>query len=162
MSAPHVFSAVNLMSELVIPTGDDDRYWMQLTDDVRQRPLLFDCTNGAWTNLLSIRPGGRLKCHYHTGPVHAFTLRGSWRYLEHDWVAGEGTFVYEPPGEIHTLEADPKAGMTTFFVTRGALIYTDAQGQQIGFEDVFTRLARFRRHVAENGLDPKVIDGMIR
>jgi 2,4'-dihydroxyacetophenone dioxygenase len=157
-----MFSAVNLMSELVIPTGADDRYWMQLTEDVRQRPLLFDCTNGAWTNLLSIRPGGRLQCHYHTGPVHAFTLKGSWRYLEHDWVAGEGTFVYEPPGEIHTLEADPKAGMTTFFVTRGALIYTDAQGQQIGFEDVFTRLARFRRHVAENGLDPKVIDGMIR
>ena len=162
MSAPHVFSAVNLMSELVIPTGDDDRYWMQLTDDVRQRPLLFDCTNGAWTNLLSIRPGGRLQCHYHTGPVHAFTLKGSWRYLEHDWVAGEGTFVYEPPGEIHTLEADPTTGMTTFFVTRGALIYTDAQGQQIGFEDVFTRLARFRRHVAENGLDPKIVESMIR
>ena len=59
--------------------------------------------------------------------MHAFTLKGSWRYLEHDWVAGEGTFVYEPPGEIHTLEADPKTGMTTFFVTRGALIYTDAE-----------------------------------
>jgi len=157
-----MFSAVNLMSELVIPTGDDDRYWMQFTEDVRQRPLLFDCTNGAWTNLLSIRPGGRLQCHYHTGSVHAFTLKGSWRYVEHDWVAGEGTFVYEPPGEIHTLEADPKTGMTTFFVTRGALIYTDAQGQQIGFEDVFTRLARFRRHVSENGLDPKIIEGMIR
>jgi hypothetical protein len=108
-------------------------------------------------------PAGRAaQCHYHTGPVHAFTLKGSWRYLEHDWVAGEGTFVYEPPGEVHTLEADPKTGMTTFFVTRGALIYTDAQGQQIGFEDVFTRLARFRRHVAENGLDPAVVERMIR
>lgn len=161
MSA-HVFTPVNVMNELVIPTGDDDPYWMQLTEDVRQRPLLFDCTNGAWTNLLSIRPGGRLACHYHTSPVHAFVLKGSWRYLEHDWVAGEGTFIYEPPGEIHTLEADPKVGMTTFFVTRGALIYTDARGTQTGFEDVFTRLARFRRHVAENGLDPKVIEGMIR
>jgi hypothetical protein len=89
-------------------------------------------------------------------------LKGSWRYLEHDWVAGEGTFVYEPPGEIHTLEADRKTGMTTFFVTRGALIYTDPRGQQIGFEDVFTRLERFRRHVAENGLDPAVIERMIR
>jgi hypothetical protein len=77
------------MSELVIDTEGDDKHWIQLTEDVRQRPLLFDCTNGAWANLLSIRPGGRLKCHYHTGPVHAFVLNGSWRYLEHDWVAGE-------------------------------------------------------------------------
>ena len=162
MASPHVFSPVNLMNELVIDTEGDNRHWIQLTEDVRQRPLMFDCTNGAWANLLSIRPGGRLQCHYHTGTVHAFTLKGSWRYLEHDWVAGEGTFVYEPPGEIHTLEADPKTGMTTFFVTRGALIYTDAEGRQIGFEDVFTRLERFRRHVAENGLDPAVIERMIR
>ncbi|HET6619473.1 MAG TPA: 2,4'-dihydroxyacetophenone dioxygenase family protein [Dongiaceae bacterium] len=162
MADPRVFSPVNLVSELVIDTEGDNKHWIQLTDDVRQRPLMFDCTNGAWANLLSIRPGGRLECHYHTGPVHAFVLKGSWRYLEHDWVAGEGTFVYEPPGEIHTLEADPKTGMTTFFVTRGALIYTDNRGQQIGFEDVFTRLARFRRHVAENGLDPAFIERMIR
>jgi 2,4'-dihydroxyacetophenone dioxygenase len=67
MASPHSFSPVNLMSELVIETAGDDRHWIQLTDDVRQRPLLFDCTNGAWANLLAIRPGGRLKCHYH-GP----------------------------------------------------------------------------------------------
>ena len=162
MSSPHVFSPVNLMSELVIPTEGDNEHWIQLTEDVRQRPLLFDCTNGAWANLLSIRPGGQLKCHYHTGPVHAFTLKGSWRYLEHDWVASEGTFVYEPQGEIHTLQADPKTGMTTFFVTRGALIYTDQSGRQIGYEDVFTRLARFRLHVAETGMDPAIVEGMIR
>lgn len=52
--------------------------------------------------------------------------------------------------------------MTTFFVTRGALIYTDQGGRQIGYEDVFTRLARFRQHLAENGLDPAIADGMIR
>ena len=33
---------------------------------------------------------------------------------------------------------------------------------ECGFEDVFTRLARFRRHVAENGLDPAVVERMIR
>ena len=77
-------------------------------------------------------------------------------------MAGAGTFVHEPPGEIHTLQADPKTGMTTFFVTRGSLIYTDAHGRRTGFEDVFTRLGRFRRHVAENGLDPAVIERMIR
>ncbi len=78
-------------------------------------------------------------------------LEGAWRYLEHDWVAETGSFIYEPPGEVHTLHADEKRGMSTFFVTRGSLVYTDARGKQIGFEDVFTRLARFREHLAAAG-----------
>jgi quercetin dioxygenase-like cupin family protein len=35
--------------------------------------------------------------------VHAFTLRGEWHYLEHDWIAKTGDYVFEPPGETHTL-----------------------------------------------------------
>src|SRR5690606_38442195 len=111
LSHQHHFPPMNVMSEIVDDTEGDSPPWIQLTEDVRQRPLLFDCTNGAWSNLLSIRPGGQLACHYHTGPVHAFTLKGSWRYLEHDWVSPQGTFVYEPPGEVHTLQADPQTGM---------------------------------------------------
>jgi len=30
-------------------------------------------------------------------------MRGHWRYLEHDWIAKPGTFIYEPAGEAHTL-----------------------------------------------------------
>jgi outer membrane protease len=30
-------------------------------------------------------------------------LKGKWKYLEHDWVAEAGSYVFEPPGEIHTL-----------------------------------------------------------
>ena len=29
-----------------------------------------------------------------------YVIKGSWRYLEHDWVAEEGGFVYEPPGKF--------------------------------------------------------------
>jgi 2,4'-dihydroxyacetophenone dioxygenase len=77
-------------------------------------------------------------------------------------LAETGSFIYEPPGEVHTLVADEKRGMTTFFVTRGSLIYTDKAGKQIGYEDVFTRLARFREHLAESGLDQTVADHLIR
>ncbi len=35
--------------------------------------------------------------------MHGFVLKGHWHYLEHDWVAEEGGYVYEPPGETHTL-----------------------------------------------------------
>jgi hypothetical protein len=36
-------------------------------------------------------------------PVTGYVLRGRWHYLEHDWVAEPGAFLFEPPGETHTL-----------------------------------------------------------
>ncbi len=38
------------------------------TDEVQFRPLMFDCSNGAWSNVLKVTPGGSLACHYHTAP----------------------------------------------------------------------------------------------
>jgi hypothetical protein len=156
------FSSVNEMSEIVQNVSADDPLWVPITDQVQFRPLMFDCSNGAWSNVLKVSPGGSLACHYHTAPVHAFVLEGAWRYLEHDWVAETGSFIYEPPGEMHTLYADETRGMSTFFVTRGSLVYSDAAGKQIGFEDVFTRLARFREHLSALGLDQTIADQLIR
>jgi 2,4'-dihydroxyacetophenone dioxygenase len=159
---PVQYQSVNEVTEIVDRAGDADPLWMKLTDAVELRPLMFDCSNGAWTNLLRVSPGGSLARHYHTAPVHAFVVKGAWRYLEHDWVAETGTFIHEPPGELHTLVADAQRGMTTFFVTRGSLVYTDEKGLQIGFEDVFTRLKRFRNHLRERNLDPSLAERMIR
>jgi hypothetical protein len=30
---------------------------------------------------------GKIGTHYRVGTVRRYTLRGYWRYLEHDWVA---------------------------------------------------------------------------
>ena len=56
---------------------------------------------------LRVRKSGVLSRHRHPQPVHAFVLKGEWRYLEHDWVATEGSYAYEAPGETHTLVVDP-------------------------------------------------------
>jgi hypothetical protein len=157
-----LFATSNEVTEVIQHSNDDDPMWFDLSKDVRVRPFLFDCSNGGWSNLLRVRPGGQLATHYHVGTVQAIVLSGSWRYLEHDWFAKQGTFVYEPPGEIHTLIADPAHGMTTFFVNRGCLIYTDKNGRQTGFDDVFTRLAMFREHLKAKGLDPAIAEGLIR
>ena len=72
-------------------------------------------------------PGASLGLHAHTGSVRGLTLRGNWRYLEHDWVAGPGTFIYEPAGEAHTLvitETSPEPALI-FFVVEGSLVYLD-------------------------------------
>ena len=52
---------------------------------------------------------------------------GRWRYLEHDWIAEPGTYIYEPAGEAHTLviTEDSPEPMIAFFVVEGGLIYLD-------------------------------------
>jgi hypothetical protein len=95
--------------------------------------------------------------------VHAFTLRGRWHYPEHDWWAEEGTYSFEPPGDVHTLTVpqDVEEMITLFHVT-GAYIYVDAAGRPEGVEDVFTKLENTRRHYAENGLSVESVEQLIR
>jgi 2,4'-dihydroxyacetophenone dioxygenase len=50
-------------------------------------------------------------------------MKGRWHDLEHDWVAEEGSFALEPPGETHRLVAhEGCTEMTTWFHVIGALI----------------------------------------
>jgi hypothetical protein len=78
-------------------------------------------------------------------------------------VAHEGTYVYEAPGETHTLVVDPGVEeMITFFQVNGAMIYVDPQGHCTGFDDVFTRIDKCRKHYAANGLGAGYVDQFIR
>ena len=116
-------------------------------------------------NLLRVRKSGVLSRHIHPSWVTGYVIKGSWRYLEHDWVAREGSFVYEPPGEIHTLVVDEQAGATemiTFFNISGAMVYVDANGNSTGYEDVHTKIAMCRRHYEACGLGAGYVDQFIR
>ena len=125
----------------VIPT--DERVWVPVDDNVWFRPLLFCVSRGYWMNLLKVRRAGVLSRHRHPLPVHGYVLKGKWRYLEHDWVATEGAYVYEAPGETHTLVVDP-------------------DGKCLGYDDVFTRIDKCRAHYADNGLGAEYVDQFIR
>lgn len=100
------------------------------------------------------------------GWVTGYVIKGAWRYLEHDWVAREGAFVYEPPGEIHTLVVDAAAGaapeMITLFNIHGAMVYVDDAGKQTGYEDVFTKIDMCRRHYNACGLGAEYVDQFVR
>src|SRR5690606_33529564 len=98
-------------------------------------------------NLLRVRKSGVLSVHRHSGEVHAFVLKGRWYYLEHDWIAEEGSYAYEPPGEIHTLYVpEDVPEMITMFHATGAYVYIDAEGNAVGYEDVFTKIDHCRKH----------------
>src|SRR2546426_177987 len=82
---------------------DDNRRWVPYAEGVWIQPCCFSVTSGGFSVVLKGLPGAKLGTHYHVGTVRGYTMRGRWRYLEHDWVAEPGTFIYEPAGESHTL-----------------------------------------------------------
>jgi len=151
------------IAEVAIP--EDERVWVPQAKDVWFRPLLLNTVTGSWCNLLRVRKSGVLSRHIHPSWVTGYVIKGSWRYLEHDWVATEGSFVYEPPGEIHTLVVDEASGaqeMITFFNIHGAMLYVDEDGKHTGYEDVFTKIEMCRTHYEANGLGREYVDRYVR
>lgn len=134
---------------------DDEKAWVPQAPGVWFKPLLFHVSQGYYINLLRVRKAGVLSRHRHSGPVHAFTLRGRWLYLEHDWEAVPGSYAFEPPGETHTLVVpDDVEEMVTLFHVTGGYTYVDPDGAALGYEDVYTKLDNARRHYAAIGLGP--------
>ena len=141
---------------------EDERLWVPQAENVWFRPLLLDATGGSWVNLLRVRKTGVLSRHRHPAPVHGYVIRGSWRYLEHDWVAREGDYVYEPPGEVHTLVVEHVAEMITLFHVFGALIYYGPDDEPRGHDDVHTKIEMCRRHFAAVGLGEEFVTQFVR
>lgn len=140
----------------------DEREWVPASAaGVWMRPLLFDTLQGAWVNVVRMRTEGFISRHAHPAPVHGYVLSGSWHYIERDWIASAGSYVYEPAGDIHTLMALPGESMTLFWIS-GALIELDEQGQTIGYADVFTRIEQASRYYASNGLGADHVRKYIR
>ena len=151
--------------DLVVPSviPEDDRVWVPQADQVWFRPLCLNASQGYWVNLLKVRKSGVLTRHRHPNPVHGYVIKGRWHYLEHDWVAEEGGYVYEPPGETHTLVVpDDVEEMITLFQVNGIMYYVDPWGKHLGFEDVFTKIDMCRGHYEQVGLGGNFVDQFIR
>lgn len=78
---------------------------------------MFDLSNNSFAVVLRCAPGSGIDRHYHTGSVAGYCLQGAWKYKEHDWIARPGTFVYERPGEAHTLQIVGNETMVSFFMS---------------------------------------------
>jgi 2,4'-dihydroxyacetophenone dioxygenase len=116
----------------------DERWYAPLSPTVGTRPLFISPTQNRWCDILYASAAGLVNRHYHPQQVFAYTISGKWGYLEHDWVATKGDFVYEAPGEAHTLVAyeSDEPMMVTFNVT-GPLIWLDENGEPSGTFDAF-------------------------
>ena len=108
---------------------EDERYYVPISDTVSSRPLWISPQRNQWCDILMAKGAGLVNRHYHPHEVFAYTISGKWGYLEHDWTATAGDFVYETPGEGHTLVAyEHKDPMRVFFNVKGPLIWLDEHG----------------------------------
>ncbi|MGQ0429458.1 MAG: 2,4'-dihydroxyacetophenone dioxygenase family protein [Gammaproteobacteria bacterium] len=113
--------------------------------------LQVDTAAGLWVIRVRFEPGVTIQRHRHTGDVLAFTLRGSWRYLEYPDVNTAGSYLYEPAGAIHTLHVPATNQETTdvFFAIRGANLNLDADGKVEAVLDAATVLEIYRAQCRE-------------
>ena len=94
---------------------------------------------------------------------HAGGLGGKWGYLEHDWTATAGDFVYETPGEGHTLVAyESDEPMKVFFQVTGPLIWLDERGEPDGYFDVHSYIALCRAHYDKVGIGADYVERLFR
>src|SRR6059058_28967 len=117
---------------------EDDRFYAPLSETVGTRPLWISPSQNRWCDVLMCRGAGLVNRHYHPQQVFAYTISGKWGYLEHDWIATAGDWVYEAPGESHTLIAyECDEPMRVTFNVTGPLIWLDENGEPNGTFDVF-------------------------
>lgn len=126
--------------------------WIEQAPGVWFKPLRLSPATGTWANLLRVEAAGRVSRHRHLGSVQAWVLAGSWRYLEHDWVARPGDYVFEGAGDVHTLVVEPGEPMETLFVIDGPYEYVDDDGQVTRVESAQSKLDAYRAHCEQAGI----------
>ena len=73
----------------------DERIWVPQTADVSFRPLLLNVTQGYYV-ISSACAAQACSRAIATPAPHGWVIKGRWSYLEHDWVAEEGSYVSNP------------------------------------------------------------------
>ena len=103
--------------------------WLPMGLGAEAQVKYFRCDpiRGELIALLKAPSTTKLPRHHHSGTVIVYTLKGKWKYQEHDWVAGPGSVVYETAASTHTPEALPEGGpeVVALNVISGDLVYYD-------------------------------------
>lgn len=104
--------------------------------------LHVDVDAGMWVIRVRFQPGVTIQRHKHTGEVFAFTISGSWKYLEYPEVNTAGSYLFEPAGSVHTLHVPESNDEVTdaWFAIRGANLNLDDNGNVESVLDAATAL----------------------
>ncbi len=140
---------------------EDELPFVTYQEGVVFQLLQVHVETGLWVIRVRFEPGVTIQRHRHTGEVFAFTLSGSWRYLEYPDINKAGSYLYEPAGAIHTLHVpQTNKGVTdVWFAIRGANLNLADDGSVESVLDAATVLEIYRGQCKERGLTPPRVIG---
>ena len=140
--------------------SETDLPFVPYQDGVHFQLLQVDIEVGLWVVRVRAEPGVSFQRHRHTGQVLAFTISGSWRYLEYPEINTAGSYLFEPAGAIHTLHVpDSNDGITDiWFAVKGANLDLDDNDNVETIIGAGAALEIYRSQCSANGHpDPNVI-----
>jgi len=138
--------------DIHIGASEEESPWVPFKGNTTfVRHLSFDVRSNMYAIVLWVIQGGILGRHKHRGRVFGYTVEGSWRYLEYDWIARSGSYVQESHGAIHTLVSDE--GMKTIFWLNGSLEFFDEQDHLLETLDVFWFIDHYLSYCRENRIE---------
>lgn len=140
------------MGEATRVVGAAETPWAEVMPGVEIRLLGVFGDGAGYSAVFRFAAGTRLPKHHHLGRVHAYTLEGRWRYLEHDWVADAGSYVLEQPGGVHTLEVPEDGPATVMFVVEGGMVLLADDGTPQLVWDTPAMVAVYRDALAARNL----------
>lgn len=134
--------------------GEDELPFVPFMDGVTMQLLHANVESGLWVIRTKAEPGLTIPRHKHTGPVLAFTLAGSWHYLEYPEVNVAGSYLYEPAGATHTLTVPESNTEITdiWFVINGAYLDLDEDGNVIRVNDAGAAITHYRAECEKLGV----------
>ena len=138
------------LEEGYISSSEEASPWVPFMPNTWIRHLLFDVRNNYAVNILKVAAGGSLGRHRHRAQVTGYVLKGSWKYVEYDWIATPGDYIRESPGRTHTLVSDH--GMETIFHLGLPLEFLDENDRLIETVDVFWFIDHYLNYCKENNI----------
>ncbi|MCY1219214.1 hypothetical protein D9M72_311800 [compost metagenome] len=142
--------------------NDEDLPWIPFSpysNDVLLKYIKCDPVRGETITLLKVPAGASLPKHHHSGTVIVYTIKGAWKYIEHDWISREGGVVFETAGTSHTPIALTDCGdeIITLNITQGDLLYFDENDNLCAIENWKSGVERYLAFCEANGIEAKDI-----
>ena len=131
--------------------------WMPFapySDDFLIKLIKVDPVRGEWITLLKVPPNSVLPKHHHSGTVMVYTLTGSWKYLEHDWIGTPGSFVFETAGSCHTPASVGDDEVITLNIIQGDWNLMSPEGAVLAIENWRTMMERYLAFCKTKGITP--------
>ena len=140
----------------------DERLWVPIgrpmVEEVYSKPVWISPTLNMWADVLMAKKPCIVNRHYHPKPIWAYTISGKWAYLEHEWTATAGDFIFETPGESHTLVTEHPDGVKLFGWMEGPIEFYDENAVLVETADVWWMMNHYEEYCKEQGIaiNPKL------